>query len=219
MELINKIFNGDCITIMKQIPDHTIDLIPFEDLWREYKRIIKTGGAIILTGSQPFTSKLVLSNPKWFKYEWIWEKNICSNFALAKIQPLKKHESVLVFSTPKIKTIYYPQDLIKCDLIKVNSETRKLKHFSEKTTTYKQEWTNYPKSILNFDSERGLHPTQKPVKLFEYLIKTYSKEGDLVLDNCAGSGTTAVACVNTNRNYLLIEKDLEYFKMIGERLK
>ena len=148
-------------------------IIPFDELWVQYKRLIKKGGAIVLTSSQPFTSALIMSNPKWFKCEWIWEKNNCSNFQLAKFQPLKNHESVLVFSEPKIKTNYYPQDLVKVNWTCSNkSKSRNLKHIQITKEEYHQEFTNYPKSIFKFNVERGLHPTQKPVKLLEYLHTT-----------------------------------------------
>lgn len=223
---------------MKQIPDKSIDLIlcdlpyamtgmkwdiiiPFDKLWIEYKRIIKDGRAIVLTASQPFTSALVMSNPTWFKHEWIWEKNNASNFANAKKAPLKKHESILVFSDPKHKPHYYPQDLIKVNWLCSNKRNggNNYKLGTRNKPDYIQENTNYPKSVLRFNVERGLHPTQKPTALFDYLIKTYSLEGDLVLDNCGGSGTTAISCLNTNRKYLIMEQDLEYHSVINKRIE
>jgi len=187
-------------------------LIPFAPLWEQYKRIIKPNGAIVLTASQPFTSALVMSNPKMFKYCWVWEKERGSNPQLAKIQPLKVHEDIAVFNVSR----YRPQGLIDCS-IKHTPEANKLGHCDRKK--YIQTATNYPKSILKFNQERGLHPTQKPVPLFEYLIRTYTNEGETVLDNCAGSGTTGVACQNTNRNYILIEKEQKYIDIIKERLE
>lgn len=232
--MINKVIQGDCLEVMKDIPDNSIDMIlcdlpygttackwdtiiPFEPMWEQYKRIIKDNGAIVLTASQPFTSALVMSNPKLFKCEWIWQKTRFSNQMLAKVQPLKIHESVLIFS--KAKTNYIPQSLIRVD--KQTKQGLKVTDNiggGERKTEYFQEFGNYPKSIQVFKNETGLHPTQKPIALFEYLIKTYTNEGDTVLDNCAGSGTTGVACKNTNRNYILIEKEPEYIDIINKRL-
>jgi len=230
----NKIIQGDCLEVMKDIPDKSVDMIlcdlpygttackwdtiiPFEPLWEQYKRIIKDNGAIVLTASQPFTSALVMSNPKMFKYEWIWEKTRFSNQMLAKKQPLKIHENILVFY--KNQPDYQPQGIVE-----VNKKTRQGKKITdnigggERKTEYLQTHTNYPKTIQLFKNETGMHPTQKPVALFEYLIKTYTNEGDTVLDNCAGSGTTGVACKNLNRNFILIEKEPEYIEIINQRL-
>ncbi len=234
----NKILHGDCLELMKDIPDKSIDMIlcdlpygttackwdtiiPFEPLWEQYKRIIKDNGAIVLTASQPFTSALVMSNPKMFKYEWVWEKEQGVGFQLAKYRPLLKNESCLVFSkeTPK----YNPQKelLDKPRIIKRKansngkSETSPIRYSEERVSVYTHKT---PDNFLKFNRDRGLHPTQKPVTLFEYLIKTYTNEGDLVLDNCAGSGTTGVACKNTGRNYILMEKEKEYIDIINKRL-
>jgi site-specific DNA-methyltransferase (adenine-specific) len=223
---------------MKKIPSKSIDMIlcdlpyqmtgqkwdiiiPFNLLWEQYERIIKDNGIILLTSIQPFSSALVMSNPKLFKYEWVWEKDQGRNFQLAKKQPLKITESILVFY--KKPPLYNPQGLIKLEkpIIKSNKgKGGKLGHLSseEKRKEYIQEYSNYPKNLIKFNSDRGLHPTQKPVALFEYLIKTYSKEGQIILDNCAGSGTTAIACINTNRNYILIEKEKEYIDIINKRI-
>ncbi len=231
---MNKVILGDCLEVMKDIPNKSIDMIlcdlpygttackwdvviPFEPLWEQYKRIIKDNGAIVLTASQPFTSALVMSNIKMFKYSWVWQKTRFSNQMLAKYQPLKMHEDVLVFS--KLKHNYQPQGLVRVD--KLTRQGKKITDNiggGERATVYRQEFTNYPKSIQVFKNETGYHPTQKPVALFEYLIKTYTNEGDLVLDNCAGSGTTGVACKNLNRNYILIEKEQEYIDIINKRL-
>jgi site-specific DNA-methyltransferase (adenine-specific) len=189
-------------------------IIPFEPLWEQYKRIIKDNGAIVLTASQPFTSALVMSNPKMFKYCWVWNKKISGNPLIAKHQPLKIHEDICVFSDGKHK--YYPEmrkgkmrtkgggksNLLNMDMAK------------SKNDDY------YPVSILEFsNAKRGIHPTQKPVALFEYLIKTYTNEGDLVLDNAAGSGTTGVAAKNLKRNFILIEKEPKYVEIARERIK
>ena len=237
---LNKIYHGDCLEVMKGIPDKSIDMIlcdlpygttackwdtiiPFEPLWEQYKRIIKDNGAIVLTGSQPFTSALVMSNPKWFKYEWIWDKKRSSNFALANKIPMKTHENVLVFYL-KLPT-YNPQMEIgkpynKEKYNKVNnSQITNDKIFKINT---KNNGTRFPTTIKyfsqNWTRQQQSHPTQKPVALFEYLIKTYTNEGDLVLDNCAGSGTTGVACRNLKRNFILIERELEYVKIAEDRL-
>jgi site-specific DNA-methyltransferase (adenine-specific) len=203
-------------------------IIPFEPLWQQYKRIIKDNGAIVLTASQPFTSALVMSNPKMFKYEWIWEKNSVTGFINAKNAPLKKHENILIFSNGKTANcnknnmVYNPQGIIEIN--KFNKSKNDVNDIlgtrpSRNNNGYTQKYTNYPKSILKFNQEKGYHPTQKPVALFEYLIKTYTNEGDVVLDNCAGSGTTAIACMNTNRNYILMEKEEKYYDIIKDRIK
>ena len=232
---LNRIYNEDCLEGMKRIPDKSIDMIlcdlpygmtdckwdtviPFEPLWEQYKRVIKPSGAIVLTASQPFTSALVMSNPKMFRYSWVWQKTRFSNQMLAKHQPLKIHEDILVFSS--LKHNYHPQGLVRVDKI-----TRQGKRITdnigggERATSYKQEFTNYPKSIQVFKNETGCHPTQKPVALFEYLIKTYTNEGETVLDNCMGSGTTAIACINTNRNYIGFELDKHYCDIANERIQ
>ena len=233
------IYCGDCLEIMPTLPDKSIDMIlcdlpygttackwdvviPFEPLWKEYKRLIKDNGAIVLTASQPFTSALVMSNPDLFRYEWIWEKDQGRNFQLAKKQPLKVTESILVFykTFPK----YTPQGLCLLDKPRVKSNKNKggsLSHLSSeiKRQEYTQTHFNYPKNLIKFNSDRGLHPTQKPVALFEYLIRTYTNEGETVLDNCAGSGTTGVACIKTRREFILIEKDPKYVAMAERRIK
>ena len=244
---MSKVILGDCLEVMKDIPDKSIDMIlcdlpygttackwdtiiPFEPLWEQYKRIIKDNGAIVLTASQPFTSIAVMSNLEMFKYSWIYKKRCASNFAQAKYAPMKEHEDVLVFAKGKVN--YYP---IKEE--RQGSGAERVKHsFSEATRHKSGEFVGamsgefnemadelrYPSSVQEFNNrasgDRGFHPTQKPVALFEYLIKTYTNEGDLVLDNCAGSGTTGVACKNTNRNYILIEKEQEYIDIINKRL-
>jgi site-specific DNA-methyltransferase (adenine-specific) len=183
-------------------------VIPFDKLWEQYERVIKNDGAIVLTASQPFTSKLVMSNPKLFRYEWIWQKNQTVNFQNAKRQPLKVHESVLVFYK-KLGT-YHPQGIIRLDKPQIESnrsKVGKLGHITVKTEKFERWVINYPKTIQKFGSERGLHPTQKPVTLFEYLIRTYTNSGATVLDNCAGSFTTAIASDNTGRNWICIEKE------------
>jgi site-specific DNA-methyltransferase (adenine-specific) len=237
-DLLNKVTQGDCLEVMREIPDKSIDMIlcdlpygttackwdtiiPFDELWAQYERVIKDNGAIVLTASQPFTSALVMSNPKLFRYEWIWEKDQGRNFQLAKKQPLKITESILVFY--KKLPAYNPQGLIKLDKPIVKSNRNKggrLSHLSSesKRDVYTQEYTNYPKNLVKINSERGFHPTQKPVALFEYLIKTYTSENEIVLDNCIGSGTTAVAAINTGRQFIGIEREPDYVAIANKRI-
>lgn len=245
-----QLINGDCLEVMKDIPDKSIDMIlcdlpygttackwdtviPFEPLWEQYKRIIKDNGAIILTASQPFTSALVMSNPKMFKYEWIWEKSNPSNIALANKQPMKYHENVCVFY--KKQPIYNKQmipresnrisDSHKSNYVFTNrgSEQTSLGQISVDSRKYDAKWKN-PSSVLKVNSlrpnskEKVNHPTQKPVALLEHLIKTYTNEGETVLDNAMGSGSTGVACINTNRNFIGIELDEDYFNIAKERI-
>lgn len=201
-----------------------------DKLWAEYKRIIKDNGAIVLTATQPFASMLISSNIDMFKYEWIWEKDQGSNFLNVKNEPLKKHENILVFSKGTIanksqrRMNYYPQDLITCNINKSNNNKRKEDGFigqreNFSSGNYEQKFKNYPNSILKFSRDRGLHPTQKPLALFEYLIKTYSNKGDLVLDNCMGSGTTAIASIRNERNYIGFETDKRYYNIILNRIE
>jgi len=235
-EMLNKVICGDCLEVMKDIPDKSIDMIlcdlpygttackwdvviPFEPLWEQYKRIIKDNGAIVLTASQPFTSALVMSNIKDFKYCWVWDKKKGGNIMNLKSQPYKVHEDVCVFS---IKPhLYHPimtEQKERTGKTYSKGEANGIENYGD-TRIYNKK---YPKSILeisNADQRDKKHPTQKPVALFEYLIKTYTNENDLVLDNCAGSGTTGVACKNTNRNYILIEKEPEYIEVIKQRLR
>ena len=236
--MINTVIQGDCLEVMKDIPDKSIDMIlcdlpygttackwdtviPFEPLWEQYKRIIKNNGAIVLTASQPFTSALVMSNTKMFKYEWIWEKERASNFFTANKTPMKYHENICVFY--KSQPTYNPQFILgrpnhsagKDGIGKSKSEHYGFNMFKDRENSQMK----YPSSIIKVNKDKpGFHPTQKPVALFEYLIKTYTNEGDLVLDNCAGSGTTGIACINTNRNYILIEKEQEYIDIINKRI-
>jgi len=242
-----EIWQGDCLELMKNIEDKSIDMIladlpygttackwdtiiPFEPLWEQYNRIIKDNGAIVLTASQPFTSALVMSNIKMFKYEWIWEKERPTNIFLIKKQCGKVHENILVFY--KKQPIYNP--ITEKSLQPKNNKGNKsqsgemniietLGNTKTKISKdYKSEIRN-PRSVIKVSrGTRGnakLHPTQKPVALFEYLIKTYTNEGDIVLDNVAGSGTTGVACKNLGRNFILIEKEPEYIEIIKKRLE
>lgn len=228
-----RFYLGDCLEVMKEIPDGVVDMIlcdlpygttacswdsiiPFEPLWEQYERIIKDSGAIVLTCSQPFTTALNESNKKLFRYEWIWIKNNSTGFQLANKRPLKKHENISVFY--KKQPTYNPQGLIPYG--KVNKRGSMGDNWSEMgSNQYVQQWTNYPTQILEFayDKEK-YHPTQKPVELFEYLIRTYTNEGDLVLDNCAGSGTTAIAAENCGRKWVCIEQLEEYANKAVERI-
>jgi site-specific DNA-methyltransferase (adenine-specific) len=229
----------DCLEGMKYIEDKSIDMIlcdlpygttackwdvviPFEPLWEQYERIIKDNGAIILTATQPFTTKLINSNIKLFKYELIWDKVLPTGFAIAKHQPMKQHENILVFGKKKIT--YNPQLTPREKPRKYNrthtsysgSENLQKHDGKDRILTHYQ-----PRSIIQFsnaDHKNKIHPTQKPVDLCEYLIKTYTNEGELVLDNCIGSGTTAIACINTNRNYIGFELNKEYYEIAKNRI-
>lgn len=228
-----KIMQGDCLELMHNIPDKSIDMIlcdlpygttackwdtiiPFEPLWKQYERIIKDNGGIVLTATQPFSSKLVMSNLKLFKYEWVWEKSRPTNFLNAKKQPLRQHKQIVVFY--KKQPVYNPQNLIYQP--KINTRSTTGTNCNESGKSNYSEYTNYPNDILKINSEsKTVHPTQKPLVLFEYLIKTYTNEGDLVLDNCCGSGTTLLAAKNLNRKWIGIEKDESYYKIAVERMK
>lgn len=241
---IDKIYNTDCLVGMRDIADHSVDaiicdlpygttknkwdsVIPLDALWAEYRRIVKPRGAIVLFSQQPFTSQLVNSNPKMFKYEWIWVKNRATGMLNSKHAPLKKHENILVFSEgnacpstkEKSSVPYYPifgngqPYSVKRS---TGSECYDYKNMKDWITV--NEGWRYPVDVLEFKSERGLHPTQKPVKLLEYLIKTYTKEGEIVLDNCIGSGTTAMACINTGRHFIGFEKEKKYYDICCKRI-
>lgn len=248
---INKVYNEDCVGEkgMCLIPDKSIDMIlcdlpygttackwdviiTFEPLWEQYKRVIKDNGAIVLTASQPFTSLLVCSNMKDFRYELMWVKNIPTGFLNAKKMQMKIHENVLVFySKPPT---YNPQMVRRTPeeykaCFRSNDSKSKagdayvMDEVILKRKSAEEQWYKYPTTELKIPVEdkrdgKG-HPTQKPVSLFEYLIKTYTNEGETVLDNCMGSGTTAIACINTNRNYIGFEKEEKYFNIIQERIK
>lgn len=223
-----KVFNGDCLDLMQQIPDGSVNMIlcdlpygttackwdsviPFEPLWREYRRICR--GAIVLTASQPFTTALIGSNLQDFRYCWVWDKKIAGNPFLAKHSPMKVHEDICVFAE---KSITYAPQMVTGKMRTKGGGRSKLFDVALTKSVNDQ---YYPKSILEFsNAERGIHPTQKPVALMEYLIKTYTNEGETVLDNCMGSGTTGVACVNTGRKFIGIEKDEEYFPIARDRI-
>ena len=259
---------GDCLVEMNKIAEDSIDLIlcdlpygttdrtgvdkkgnnrvlgwdtiiPLDELWQQYRRILKPTGAVVLTADQPFTSQLVLSNLEWFKYEWIWKKKRTTGFLHANARPMKETEDILVFSPlgasgcskkANKNMTYNPQGLVEKNVKKKNNAKRlgKFLHQPEHMgagnkllheTEYEQKYTNYPSEIIEFGLDRNVvHPTQKPVELMEYLIRTYSNEGEVVLDNCMGSGTTGVAAVKCNRKFIGIEQDEEYYKISEDRI-
>ena len=294
--MINEILLGDCLQLMKDIPDDSIDMvlcdlpygttqckwdtvIPLDILWIEYNRVCKKNAAVVLTAAQPFTSNLVMSNPKYFKYNWIWEKSKATGYLNAKKMPMRAHEDVCVFyrkpptynpqmvqgepynkgTAHRPTSVYGAQglkaktkkrkelkkilskenslELIRQEMDKMGLEWTiidKIKTMEEKiinavkplkTTVKNDSGLRYPRTVQYFKTAESegkksiIHPTQKPLALFEYLIKTYTNEGDLVLDNCIGGGTTAVACINTNRRYIGMELDEEYHKKSLERIK
>lgn len=228
-----QLIHGDCLEKMKDIPDQSIDMvltdppygttackwdtvIPFEPMWAELKRIIKPRGAILLFGSEPFSSALRMSNIKHFKYDWVWKKNRATGVLNAKKQPLREIETVSVFNAG----VYYPQGLVRADIPSRNSKKDYDNYGTGTCKEYIQEYTNYPKQLLCYDSvQRTVHPTQKPIQLLEYLIKTYTLEGETVLDFTMGSGSTGVACKNINRNFIGIEKDDTYFEIAKKRIE
>ena len=242
-----QLFKGDCLEVMKDIPDKNIDMIlcdlpygttankwdsviPLKELWEQYERIIKNNGAIVLTASQPFTTDLINSNRKLFKYEWIWVKNTGLGFQHSKNMPLKRHENVLVFSKGSMghksllgdkRMEYNPQGVIYTDEIAKVTPPEHGRNLGARPKQVGKEYKkakNFPTTILEFKNDGKLHPTQKPVALFEYLIKTYTNEGETVLDNCMGSGSTGIACINTNRRFIGIEKEDEYFNIAHKRI-
>ena len=233
----NYIKQGDCLELMQELPDKSVDMIlcdlpygttackwdsiiPLEPMWEQYERIIKDNGAIVLTASQPFTSKLIMSNPKLFRYEWIWIKSRASLFQNARRMPMKRHENVCVFYK-KLPT--FNLELKKLDKKIKSSRKNKGGNLYGKITEVKEYYqteTGFKFSDIKFKNpnNKNIHPTQKPVALFEYLITTYTNEGDVVLDNCIGSGTTPVAAINTNRKYIGYELDEKYFNIAQQRI-
>ena len=235
------LINGECLEEMRKLPDSSVDMIlcdlpygttackwdviiPFDKLWEQYNRIIKDNGAIVLTSTEPFTSKLIMSNIKCFKHKWIWNKKLSGNFGVAKFMPMQIVEDICVFSKNGNKVNYFPI------MTKGKLRKRYLSKARKQVCTgmkgngecYKISDKYYPKNIIeigNTDRKNIIHPTQKPVALFEYLIKTYTYKGMSVLDNTCGSGTTAVACLNTERNFICIEKEQKYVKVAQQRIK
>jgi len=239
---------GDCLERMKEIPDGSVDMvmadlpygttackwdsmIPLGPLWVEYRRVTKIKAATVLTASQPFTSTLVMSNLEQFKYCWVWMKNRPTNYAHAKNKPMKKHEDICVFSRGTTvhasqsgdRMTYNPQGLIPINVtINHKGKCSSDVHFSARPShgEHKRTATGYPNTVLGFSTDMlNLHPTAKPVALMEYLIRTYTNPGDTVLDNTMGSGTTGVACINTGRNFIGVERDLEYFIIAQKRIR
>ena len=231
-----QLFQGDCLEVMKNIPDKSVDLvltdppyqvtackwdsiIPLEPMWKELKRITKDSAFSVFTSSQPFTTTLISSNIDDFKYCWVWEKNRATNFPNAKRRPLTAHEDIVVFNKGSIwynaqkTTGHTPTNSAKGATQGQIYNGNTIRNYEGGDTT------RYPRTVIRFDCERGLHPTQKPVALMEYLIKTYSNEGMTVLDFCAGSGTTGVAAKNLNRDFIGIEMDEGYFKIAQERIE
>ena len=231
---------GDCLELMKDIPDKSIDMIlcdlpygttackwdkiiPFESLWEQYNRIIKDNSAIVLFGREPFTSKLIISNILNYKHKWVWNKKQSGSFANAKYMPLQIEEDIIVFGKNKQKINYYPI-MRKGKMRKKGGSKKQIETMTGlKSNYYTYSDLYYPVNIIELancrNRKQNKHPTQKPVDLLEYLIKTYTNEGDTVLDNCMGSGSTGVACVNTNRNFIGIELDEHYFNIAKEQIK
>ena len=227
---------GDCLDILPTLPDDSIDMvmvdlpygttackwdsiIPLDFLWEQYNRICKKNAAMLFTSAQPFTTTLASSNINNFRYEWIWEKPQGTNPMNAKVMPLKSHENILVFY--RSKPTYNPQMWYSTPYSGFSSDTSKIGEvYGNQQSKHRDnpEGSRYPKTVLKFKQEKGLHPTQKPVGLMEYLIKTYTNKGDTVLDNTMGSGTTGVACVNCNRSFVGIEMDKKYYQISKERV-
>ena len=232
-----KLLHGDCLELMNDIPDKSVDMIlcdlpygvtqckwdaiiPFDKLWEQYNRIIKNNGAVVLFGSEPFTSLLICSNLKNFKYNWIWQKNKATGFLNAKKQPLNDNETISVFY--KKQCTYNPQMTVAEKTYKRGMAKRSKSdcYGEEKDFVQIETGLRYPKRIQYFNNNHTreqLHPTQKPVELLEYLIKTYTNEDEVVLDNCMGSGSTGVACINTNRRFIGIELEEKYFEIAKNR--
>ena len=236
-EKIN-LLHGDCLELMNDIPDKSVDMIlcdlpygvtqckwdviiPFDKLWEQYNRIIKDNGAVVLFGNEPFTSLLICSNLKNFKYNWIWQKNKATGFLNAKKQPLNDNETISVFY--KKQCTYNPQMTVAEKTYKRGMAKRSKSdcYGEEKDFVQIETGLRYPKRIQYFNNNHTreqLHPTQKPVELLEYLIKTYTNEDEVVLDNCMGSGSTGVACINTNRRFIGMEIEEKYFEIAKDRI-
>ena len=231
------LYEGDCLNILPKLADNGVDMllvdlpygttackwdsvIPLDQLWKQYNRICKKNAAMVYTAAQPFTTILASSNIENFKYEWIWEKPQGTNPMNAKVMPLKSHENILVFY--RKKPTYNPQMWYSTPYSGFSSNVSKIGEvYGSQQSKHRDnpEGSRYPKTILKYKQEKGLHPTQKPVGLMEYLIKTYTNEDEIVLDNTMGSGTTGVACMNTNRKFIGIESDKKYFDIAKQRIK
>jgi site-specific DNA-methyltransferase (adenine-specific) len=236
----NKIILGNCLDEMSKIPNESIDMIlcdlpygttqckwdtiiPFDELWKQYERIIKSNGAIVLTATQPFTSTLVMSNIKMFRYSLVWEKSKSTGYLNSKKMPMRAHEDILIFY--KNLPTYNPQKTIGVpyDKGKANRPTEVYREQKGEIHVKNEDGSRYPRSVQYFKTAESegkvFHPTQKPILLFEWLIKTYSNENDLILDNCMGSGTTALASIRTKRNYIGIENDENYYNISIKRIE
>lgn len=227
---------GECLDKLTEISDDSVNMvmadlpygttackwdsiIPLEPMWKELERVINESAAMVFTAAQPFTTTLAASNLSKFRYEWIWEKTQGTNPMNAKVMPLKSHENILVFYNKK--PVYNPQMWYSTPYTGFSSDKSKIGEvYGSAKSKHRDnpDGSRYPKTILKFKQEKGYHPTQKPVSLMEYLIKTYTNEGDTVLDPTMGSGTTGVACVNTNRNFIGIERDKKYFDIAKTRI-
>lgn len=234
--LCPQLYQGDCLEVMSTLEENSVDmvlcdlpyqmtdcewdrLIPFEELWKQYNRIVKPAGAVVLFSAQPFTTKVIYSNLKHFRYCWYWVKPYSTGFCFAKYQPMRKVEDICVFFRKGVT--YYPQGLKAVENAKTKlKQKKKGSIYSGLDKAYTPKWTNYPTNVLYYDgiSKNRLHPTQKPVDLLEYLIKTYTKEGEIVLDNCMGSGSTGIAAINTGRKFIGIEKNEEFYNIAKERI-
>jgi len=231
-----KLLQGDCLELMKNIEDQSVNMIlcdlpygttackwdtviPFEPLWEQYERIIKENGAIVLFGQEPFSTHLRMSNLKLYKYDWIWDKKIPSGMSYARYQPMRQHEIISVFYK---SNCYYPQKTKRDKPIKSGGMRKIDTLFNDNWVALKKNYTHKnPTSILKCDKIRkgSIHPTQKPVALLEYLIKTYTQENETVLDNCMGSGSTGIACLNANRKFIGMELDETYFGISEKRIE
>ena len=230
-----QLYLGDCIEIMRTLPEKCVDMvlcdlpygttqnkwdsiIPFDLMWGELSRVVQEGGVLVFTATQPFASALVMSNLKMFRYQWVWVKSKITGVLNAKRMPVRKHEMILVFGSTSSKSVYNPQGLLKKGTVTKQGGCSS-NYGDRNTEEYVQEFTNYPRDVLEIPSEGNtVHPTQKPVTLMEYLIHTYTNEGDVVLDFTMGAGTTGVACMNTGRSFIGIERDERYFKIAQERI-
>ena len=229
-----KLLQGDCLELMKDIPDGSVDMIlcdlpygitkckwdlviPFDALWEQYNRVIKDNGAIVLFAQGVFTHKLAMSNIAHYKYEWIWRKSFATGFLNSKRIPLRAHENILVFY--KKPPTYNPQFTQGKPYKTKNGALSPVYDENFASVETVSDGRRYPIDVLDFKIEKGLHPTQKPVALLEYLIKTYTNKGDTVMDNCMGSGSSGVACVNTNRNFIGMELDKNYFEIAKSRIE
>jgi len=236
--MFTQLHQGDCLELMKSIPDGGVDMIlcdlpygttacawdtviPFEPLWEQYKRIIKPKGAVVLFGSQPFTTDLIMSNRKWFRYCWVWDKVKPSSALFAEISPLKVTEDIVVFSFESHR--YFPQMTEQKRRKEIKNDSNGEAFGSlQKERLHDNRGLAFPKNLIslsNANQNDRQHPTQKPVPLCEYLIRTYTNEGETVMDNTMGSGTTGVACVHTNRNFIGMELDPTYFQIAKQRIE